>query len=84
MELKTFTIDALPGYDNEELQEIVNKYELKIKSLCEDFVADCSEKNIEVSSADGWMLWGIFRGLTNARFDLYVKKIKDGSITDDT
>lgn len=70
MGLITFTNDSLEGFENEELRTMIDKYDSKMKSLCKEFVSECYKRNIESTSADGWIIYALVNNLSNARLDL--------------
>lgn len=73
--MKTFTGDSLAGFylEDSEIQELQDKYEKEISTICEKFVKDCYEKNVEVCSAAGWFLTKVDNTLMDSRVKLYMK-----------
>lgn len=44
--MKTFSNNSLAEFcpNNPDIKDMVNKYQIKISELCEDFAKDCYEK----------------------------------------
>lgn len=73
--MKTFSNNSLAGFcpDNPDIKDVVNKYQIKISELCEDFAKDCYEKNIEYYSALGWILEEVDGYFIDSCSKIYVK-----------
>lgn len=65
--MNTFTVDTWYGKTNEEMNELEAKTRERLAIVAEQFIKDCIDKNIEVSSADGFFYSLVFQQLTEAR-----------------
>lgn len=83
--MRTFGMDSLTdkncNYDY-KIDNIIQKYYEKIDEFCDSFVRDCREHDIEINSADGWLIKQILSSLSAKRFALYyeelaIKKLKN-------
>lgn len=74
--MKTFTLDSLNGKLNPDIQWIEAQTREKLREVINDYVKNCIENDIEMTSADGLFFEMVIQELTMSRVKQTVENIQ--------
>lgn len=65
--MKTFTLDSTNGVMNPQTKEVEDRATKQLQEVAYQFIKDCVDNDIEVSSSEGFFYSLAFQALTEAR-----------------